>query len=212
MKFNQNSIALNFFVYSYIIKPKLMTMKKISILFSLLFVFACNSKQPFDKEKYLNEGIQIAQTTGKTLSGHVKKAIIEQGPIEAINFCKLSAYPLTDSLSKQYNVKISRVAIKNRNPENKAMGNDLDIIKKYEVLIAKGEKIKPEVINIKDKILFYAPIRLKQACLVCHGNPQSDIPDTLFKHIQTLYVDDLAINFKEGDLRGIWKLEFEKDK
>ncbi len=186
-----------------------MTMKKIIVLFIGLFVFACNAKQSFDREKYLKEGKEIAQTTAKTLSGHVKKAIKEKGPIEAINFCKLSAYPLTDSLSELYKVKISRVAIKNRNPENKATAKDLEIFKKYEELIAKGEKVKPEIKSDNDKIVFYAPIRLQQACLICHGTPQSEIPDTLFKHIQTLYPDDLAVNFKEGDLRGIWKLEFE---
>ncbi|MCF6239759.1 MAG: DUF3365 domain-containing protein [Bacteroidales bacterium] len=184
-------------------------MKKIIVLFIGLLVFACNSEHKLDKEKYLNEGKEIAQSTAKTLSGHVKKAIKEKGPIEAINFCRLSAYPLTDSLSKLYDVKISRVALKNRNPENKAIGMDLEIIKRYEELIFKGEKVKPEIKKDKDKIVFYAPIRLQQACLICHGKPQSEIPDTLFKHIQTLYPDDLAVNFKEGDLRGVWKLEFE---
>ncbi len=185
-------------------------MKKI-IFVAVLAVFAlsCSQTESFNKEKYLKEGKEIAQSTGKTLSGHVKKAMQKKGPIEAINFCKLSAYPLTDSLSKLYNVKISRVAIKNRNPENKATGEDIEIIKKYEEQIVKGEKIEPEVQRQEDKIVFYAPIRLQHACLVCHGKPQSEIPDTLFKHIQNLYPNDLAVNFKESDLRGIWKLEFE---
>ena len=187
-------------------------MKKIIILFIGLFLFTCNSESAFNKEKYLNEGKEIAQSTGKTLSGHVKKAMQEKGPIEAINFCELSAYPLTDSLSKLYNVKISRVAIKSRNPENKATGEDIETIKKYEEQIVKGEEIKPQVQRQEDKIVFYAPIRLQHACLVCHGKPQSEIPDTLFKHIQSLYPNDLAVNFKEGDLRGIWKLEFGEKK
>jgi hypothetical protein len=188
-------------------------MKKI-IFLAILAVFAlsCSQTESFNKEKYLNEGKEIAQTAGKTLSGHVKKAIQEKGPIEAINFCKLSAYPLTDSLSELYDVKISRIAIKNRNPDNKASSDDIGIIKKYEELIAKGEKIKPQVQRQGDKIVFYAPIRLQHNCLVCHGKPQSEIPDTLFKHIQNLYPNDLAVNFKEGDLRGIWKLEFGEKK
>lgn len=184
-------------------------MKKIIfVILTAILTVSCSQKENFDKEKYLNEGKKIVQSTGKTLSGHVKKAIQEKGPIEAINFCKLSAYPLTDSLSKQYNVKIKRLAIKNRNPENKATGKDIEVIEKYEMRIADNKKVKPNIQKQDNKIVFYAPIRLQNACLVCHGTPRSEIPDTLFNHIKSLYPNDLAINFNEGDLRGIWKLEF----
>ena len=184
-------------------------MKNIVIIIWAIFFVACSNQNSFDKEKYMKEGKEIAQATGKTLAGHVKKAIQEKGPFEAIEFCSLSAYPLTDSLSNLYQVKISRKAVKYRNPDNKANEKESKIIEGYVQQIETGKKVKPQVLKEDGKIVFYAPIQLQHACLVCHGEPQKEIPDTLYRHIKKLYPEDIAVDFKEGDLRGVWRLEFE---
>ena len=184
-------------------------MKKAFIF--LVFCFyavSCNQKNVFDEEEYLTSGKEISQLTGKTLVGKVKKAIKEEGPFEAIDFCKLKAYPLTDSLSKLYQAEISRVAIKYRNLNNLANEQESKVINEYIKQLSQNKELEPLVIGEKEIIHYYAPIRVELACLTCHGNPGSDIPDTLYYHIKNLYPNDLAIEFKEGDIRGIWSISF----
>ncbi len=187
-------------------------MKKVFIIALLSFyVIACNQNNSFDKEKYLKLGKETAQATGKLLSTKVKKAITEQGPFEAISFCNLQAYPLTDSLSKIHNAVIKRVAIKYRNADNQANNQEEKIINKYINLLSENKALKPVLKKENEVIHFYAPIKLQHACLTCHGIPGTEIPDTLYNHIKDLYPKDLAINFKEGDIRGIWSIEFKEE-
>ena len=174
----------------------------------VLFVMSCNSNNDFNKEKYLNEGKVIAQSTGKLLTAKVKSTIKAQGPFEAINFCKLNAYPLTDSLSNLYRAEIKRVAVKFRNPENKANKQEEAVVSEYAKQIKSGDALKSTVKNTGDVVYFYAPIKVQHACLTCHGTPGVEIPDTLYQKIKELYPNDLAVNFKEGDLRGIWSIAF----
>jgi len=184
-------------------------MRKILVLVLIgFYVVSCNNGSSFDKEKYLQEGKQIAQSTGKLLTAKVKTTIKAQGPFQAINFCNVNAYPLTDSLSGFYGVDIKRIAVKYRNPENKANEHETLIINNYMAQTQKGEALKPIVEKNDDGVYFYAPIKVKHACLTCHGAVGSEIPDTLFNHIKELYPNDLATAFKEGDLRGIWSIRF----
>lgn len=184
-------------------------MRKIFVLILVgFYAVSCNNSSSFDKEKHLKEGERIALLTGKLLTSKVKSTIKGHGPFQAINFCNLSAYPLTDSLSGLYHVKIKRIAIKYRNPENEANEHERLIIKNYIAQMQKGEALNPVVEKNGEVVHFYAPIKVKHACLTCHGVAGSEIPDTLFNHIKELYPKDLASGFKEGDLRGIWSIRF----
>jgi cytochrome c553 len=45
-------------------------------------------------------------------------------------------------------------------------------------------------------------------CLNCHGAPGKEIAAATVSKIQELYPDDSAVDFKEGDLRGVWHIVF----
>jgi hypothetical protein len=49
-------------------------------------------------------------------------------------------------------------------------------------------------------------------CLNCHGTPGKHIQDATLTKIQQLYPEDRAVNFKEGDLRGLWHIIFNVQK
>jgi len=68
---------------------------------------------------YLEKGKQIAAISFATLSQRLQKAIQEGGIPNAIQYCNLAAYPLTDSLSTAHSVIIRRTSLKERNPANK---------------------------------------------------------------------------------------------
>jgi len=46
------------------------------------------------------------------------------------------------------------------------------------------------------------------ACLGCHGTEGGDINAKTLKIIKQKYPEDKATGYKEGDLRGWWKITF----
>ena len=63
-----------------------------------------------------------------------------------------------------------------------------------------------------DEIHFFKPILLQAMCLNCHGSPGEHIQAPTLARIQQLYPNDRAVNFKEGDLRGVWHIIFKSPK
>ncbi|MBS4058623.1 MAG: DUF3365 domain-containing protein [Bacteroidales bacterium] len=154
-------------------------------------------------------GRTVLKASFLTLTGKLSSAMAEGGVQQAMKYCNLQAYPLTDSLSKTYHVSIKRLAAKTRNPAN-AMGPfEKEIFDTYDRLNAQKESIMDQVVLTKDNYLeYYAPIILTNQCLSCHGNPDSDIKAEDLALINSLYPADMATGFKPGDLRGMWRIRF----
>lgn len=159
----------------------------------------------------IHSGKEIIQSAFKALSGQLKSQIKKGGSELALAYCNVNAMDLTDSLSNEYRATIQRVAVKYRNPVNEAVGVDLDVFEKYSYQMSKGQKLQPVVhYNDSNQAVFYAPIVLQPNCVMCHGNPDTDIGDTTMMTIMSLYPDDQAVGFSAGDLRGLWKVSFNK--
>ncbi len=45
-------------------------------------------------------------------------------------------------------------------------------------------------------------------CLNCHGTAGVQVKENTLAKIHQLYPEDRAMNFKEGDLRGVWHIIF----
>ena len=45
-------------------------------------------------------------------------------------------------------------------------------------------------------------------CLVCHGTINETVTIKMDSIIKSLYPNDKAIEYSEGDLRGIWSITF----
>ena len=110
-----------------------------------------------------------------------------------------------------YDAKIQRVATKYRNPENEATGYDIEVIDGYLANKAVGKDLAPQIhINEEGQSVFYAPIVLKAACISCHGHPESQVKTETLSALAEAYPNDKATGFEEGDLRGLWKITFNK--
>ena len=60
------------------------------------------------------------------------------------------------------------------------------------------------------KPVYYKPIRIGiETCLKCHGSRSQDIELVTLEKIDELYPTDNAVNYSMGELRGLWKIEFE---
>lgn len=183
----------------------------ISILIVLLFFPSCKkSSNNKTNAQYLEKGLQHAINAKNTLGKNLISAIQKNGSKEALSFCSLNAIKLTDSISKHEKVKIKRVSNKYRNSQNKPNTEEIKYIKKVEEQLSSKGIVTPQVSVSENSAIAFYPILTNDLCLQCHGVPLKDIPKQTFDKIKELYPNDLAINYKSNELRGIWVIEMEK--
>lgn len=201
-------------------KKTLLILLPLSIM---LIVAACGSGEETDKtsseketfslteeqEKYyLETGNKITSAVFSVLSGELMGAMQADGVQGAMAYCNLQAYPLTDSLSNEFDAHIIRLAERYRNPDNR-LQTDMDrkVFEEYDNMDAERLPTAERVKLAGDKsVIFYKPIPLQPQCMACHG-PKSAIGEENLAYIRELYPDDKAINFAPGDLRGMWRVE-----
>ena len=161
----------------------------------------------------MERGKQISSNLSSALLVKLSSEIQEHGITDAIKYCSVHALPLTDSISNAEKVVISRVSHKNRNPLNAANNEEMELIKKYITQIENGTSLLPTVVEKEKRHIYYSPIVISMpTCLKCHGKPDTDIDVPVLNTLNALYPEDKATGFEMGQLRGLFKVEFEKDK
>ncbi len=162
---------------------------------------------------FRNMGHEITTLAQAELLKNVKSAIAEGGPSYAIEYCNVHATPLTDSISDKHNCTVSRVSIKNRNPKNKAIGREENILMNtFLESSLDGGQLKDTLIENDLMAIYYRPIMIGMpACLKCHGKKGDDIDEETLAAINQMYPDDKATNYRMGEFRGAWKVVFHKE-
>ena len=181
----------------------------------LFFLVSCKSEEKKKQQAIMKEftevGDNIAKVSFESLSGNLKAAARQPagGITNAIQFCNMNALPLTDSLSKTFNAKIKRSSLKLRNP-----GNQPDSLEAYMLdLYLQIQKMKKPMVSKtllanNNEVRYFAPIFLKSQCLKCHGVIGQDVADETYAIIKEHYPNDQAVGYYEGELRGIWSINF----
>lgn len=155
-------------------------------------------------------GKALIQQAGGLLSSNLLAAITRGGPTNALEFCSLHALTLTKSAGTNPSVTIRRVTHKPRNPANRAQADELAVLEKFRAQLRPDQIPGPLLTtNAAGTVSFFAPIVLNNPlCLNCHGQPRTEVqPDTLAV-LRRLYPQDQATEFKLGDLRGLWRVDF----
>lgn len=163
-------------------------------------------------ETYRTQGKLIVQKSFETLSGQLMQAINEGGIPYALSYCNLNALALTDSLSVAYHADIKRVSLKPRNTVNRADSFETSLINTFDKLAVGNLTGVNMVVRDNDGApVFAAPIVMGKLCLQCHGEKGKDIEDSNLKLIERTYPEDQATGYREGELRGIWRIKFLKN-
>lgn len=154
------------------------------------------------QEKQKELALSTRDELFKTLSGELMTSMSENGPAKSIKVCKTRAPEVAAKISEETGVRIGRTSFKLRNTENQPP----DWAKPYV-----EERVEKEiVVELPDQELgALLPIRLKAACVMCHGTNEQVTPDVKAA-IAANYPDDQATGFKENDLRGYFWVEVAK--
>ncbi len=161
-----------------------------------------------DAAKFNALGKSILDTAKLALKTSLMSALQESGPIEAIKFCNVHASGLTDELAARHGVKIYRISTKNRVPENIPDGGGFNVLQRFDNGRMNGDMSSSTLLTLHTgHSRYFEPILVEAPCLTCHGMKDEMMPE-LVEVIDSLYPKDKAKNFKLGDLRGAWVVDF----
>jgi len=160
---------------------------------------------------YADIGLKYALSTKAQLGKNLMKAIQDKGTIGALEFCKIRAIKITDSMSVRHNSIIKRVSDKARNLKNKGNSKELEYIETFKELVKSNSDIEPIVEEINGEVNFYYPISTDAMCLQCHGMPNEEVTLATLSTLKKLYPSDKAMGYRTGQVRGIWSINFTKN-
>ena len=185
-------------------------MKKLLLPGFILLLVSCSGALT-DKQKaaYEKQGSEIAQEAFKELSTQLMVQMKAGGPQAALPFCNVQALPLTLEVAQKNEVQIKRVTNKLRNEKNAPSEMANKQLNIYLEMKKAGIDLQPEVVRDEaETVHFYAPILIKEQCLVCHGKPGKNMLHKTDSLVKSYYPNDRATGYAVGDLRGIWDITF----
>jgi hypothetical protein len=179
-------------------------MIKLSLLL-LLALTISGASADYAEEAELEQARQATAAFGKALKSELMSAMKSGGPIAAIEVCNTRAPAIARTVSLEQDVRISRVSLKNRNPENFPSGWQSQVLEMFESRKQAGEQPASltwhEAVPVDSghEFRFMKAIPTGALCLQCHGVA---IDPAVAEKLDALYPEDKATGFRQGDLRG----------
>ena len=136
----------------------------------------------------------------------LKAALVDglaEGPAAAIAACNVEAPGIAARLSVD-GVRVGRSSHKLRNPANAGPDWVEPLLAAY---LEDVDNRSPVTVALDDGRTGYVePIIAQPKCLTCHG---ATLATDIAERIAALYPEDEATGFAEGDLRGVFWVEYE---
>ena len=145
------------------------------------------------------------QAFATALKGELMTAMQAGGPVAAIEVCNEKAPGIAAAVSLEQGVQLSRVSLKNRNPDNAPNEWQAAVLVDFQERADSGEDAAglswQETVETGDdaEYRFMKAIPTGAVCLACHGKA---LAPEVAARIESLYPEDQATGFSEGDLRG----------
>lgn len=158
-----------------------------------------------DKPAAVEEAKAIAKQFGGTLRKELLGAMQSGGPVNALEVCNIEAMPITADVSAKHEVDVSRVSLKNRNPDNAPNDWQKLVLEEFDKRAAAGESIdtmaSAQFVDVENatQLRFMKALPADGACLVCHGQ---ELAGDVQTRLSELYPDDKATGYSPGEVRG----------
>jgi len=203
------------------------TMKKYFSLFTIFiamqFIFCSDPKSVPDEDREMIN--KITADTMSSMQSGMMKVMMEQvkssGFAKSVSFCSDFApeggknlnLKLKEKFISEHNIKdfkFRRTSLKYRNPKNAPDSFEEKVLNSWNDDEKSGKKAETYIESVESGYRVLMPIRIPaKTCLGCHGTPET-IDAEAAKVIDSLYPEDHAKGFSEGDLRGAISFEITK--
>lgn len=154
-----------------------------------------------DDSQWIRRGAATLLPFKQQLQGALREGLA-RGPAEAIQVCRLQAPDLARA-SGAPGVTVGRTSHRLRNPDNAPRPWTEPLLAAY---AASEAGTTARVVRLADGGTGYVePIYIQPICLQCHGETLA--PEIVAK-LEDLYPEDRATEFRGGDFRGLFWVEF----
>jgi hypothetical protein len=182
-------------------------MNRFVLLLSALLIAAnVDAGEPSSEVKAARAAIK---SLFSQLVGELETAMKAGGPEKAIGVCNVKAPEIAEDINASGNVKVSRVSLNNRNPDNVPSDWQKTVLIEFESRKAAGEDVKKmdysEIVG--NEFRYMKAIPTKEVCLKCHG---SKIDPKVVVKLDELYPEDKARGYQLGDIRGAFYVTMPK--
>ncbi len=156
-------------------------------------------------QQQVAEAKKITKDFVGSLKGELKKAMQAGGPVNALSVCHTKAIPITNEVASRHGVQLSRVSLKNRNPNNAPTDWQKPVLGEFDARAANGEDPKTMAfatlveVDGKKQFRFMKAMPVGKVCLNCHG---AELEPEVRAKLDELYPDDKATGYSLGQVRG----------
>ncbi|MCR9294398.1 MAG: DUF3365 domain-containing protein [bacterium] len=183
-----------------------------NLLFTGLLILPLCGCQPAAEDSAADAGSAVAnpadpQTLAmqakdelfQRLSGRLTEVMQGQGPVAAIRVCSQEAQDIAQQVGEKHGVRIGRTSLRLRNSANRMPAWAEDWVA--------ANVAEPHMLDLPGGELgALFPIPLQPKCVMCHG-PKQQLAEPIQQQLASLYPDDSATGYSEGDLRGWFWVE-----
>ena len=184
-----------------------------AILFIALTLFPLTTYASTDKNESdrLPDLMKTTKEVVDPMPGKLKTLLVGEitnnGPVNAIEVCRIKAPAMAKSASEKNGWNIKRVSLKNRNPESKADKWETKTIKIFEKELAANtdaimEKGEIVIVNKKQYFRYAKGLKTAKECLLCHVN-NDNITAEVKEKLKEKYPKDSATGYGINQVRGI---------
>jgi hypothetical protein len=182
----------------------------LALLVVVLAAAACSNQEAYRQMQQERQtqhiGEEAAVTLGRALMSRVQAAAQEGGPVYAMDFCSLRAQDLTGEIEDTLRpgMQVKRTSFRYRNPLNAPDPYEEEALRYFEQAMAEQGSLPDNYVQFvhANEYRYYKPIVVQEFCLNCHGDPET-FPAELRQVLNERYPNDNAVNYQEGDFRGV---------
>jgi hypothetical protein len=163
---------------------------------------------PADPPAVLGKAVRRADAAVEALRARLQarlgKALAEGGLGAAVSVCRDEAPRIAAEVGAETGVRIGRTSDRLRNP-----GNAAPAWASAAVSAGAGRKavdVKPQALDLGDRVGLLRPIAFGPACGRCHGKAEALAPEVA-SALKAAYPADRATGYDAGDHRGFFWVE-----
>jgi len=178
---------------------------KRSLLIIFLTGFIPGVATGLEQAPQMEESKQAIASFAGALKSELVSAMQNGGATEAIEVCNTRAGAISKEVSIEYGMQLTRTSQRYRNPQNAPNDWQSEVLQSFEDRKRAGEAVKTlawsETIETESgkEFRFMKAIPTAGMCLQCHG---AAIAPAVSAKLASLYPEDKATGFNQGDLRG----------